>query len=80
MNEPEKNSSVIPEWIKVSKAPEIFGVGKTWIYAHMDINNGPIKTSLLQKRGMRQGVRLISVSSLREFIESGVGKREEIEA
>ena len=68
---------VEPEWIKVSEAKTFSGLGKTFIYANLDINGGKIRTSLLRKRNARQGVRLINLDSLRAFIEAGTGQKVE---
>lgn len=61
---------VKPEWIKVSDATRIFGIGRTRLYDL--IGRRVIKTALLRERGNLQGARLISYDSLAEYIEGFV--------
>lgn len=57
-----------PEFIRVDKATELFGIGRTKLYELM--GSGEIKAFSLRKRGQVKGTRLISYDSLVEFIEA----------
>lgn len=64
----EENKVVKPEFIRVDKAIQLFGIGRTKLYELMA--NGEVKAFTLRKRGQVKGTRLISYDSLVEFIES----------
>ncbi len=57
-----------PEFIRVEKAIELFGIGRTKLYELM--TSGEVKAFSLRKRGQIKGTRLISYDSLVEFIEN----------
>jgi hypothetical protein len=63
-----QNKNGKPEFIRVDKATELFGIGRTKLYELM--GSGAIKAFSLRKRGQVKGTRLISYDSLVEFIES----------
>ncbi len=68
-----------PEWLKVSEALDFARIGKTYLYSQLDFNGGPIRSTLIRKRNARQGIRLVNVDSLREFIAAGEGLKPEPE-
>jgi hypothetical protein len=73
-----KNNTTTPperEWIRISESLSFTALGKTYIYSQLDINDGPIVTSLIRKRNALQGVRLVNLDSLRAFMASGIGKQ-----
>jgi hypothetical protein len=68
MTEYELTKTVKPEYIRVDKATELFGIGRTKLYSLMA--EGKVKAFSLRKRGQVKGTRLISYDSLRDFIEN----------
>lgn len=56
------------EWLRVSEAMEFTGLSKPTLYSLF--NRGLVKTVSLRERGKQRGVRLVSVDSLRTFLES----------
>lgn len=64
----EETKAVKPEFIRVEKATELFGIGRTKLYSLMA--SGKVKAFSLRERGQIKGTRLISFDSLKEFIES----------
>ncbi|MCE9616484.1 MAG: hypothetical protein K8T26_19595 [Lentisphaerae bacterium] len=48
----------------------IFGLSRPWYYAA--IKSGAIRSSCLRRPGALTGVRLVSVASVREYIEAHV--------
>ena len=68
------------EWVRVQDACAHSSIGRTTLYANLDINGGAIVTSLIRRKGARKGIRLINLESLRDFIELGIGETgEEVE-
>lgn len=62
------------EWIRINESLSFTGLGKTYLYSQLDINDGPIVTSLIRKRNALQGVRIVNLESLRAFLASGIGQ------
>lgn len=58
------------EFIKVNGALQLSGLGRTLLFGYL--KTGEIKSVLLRKRGARTGVRLVSVQSLREFLNNAL--------
>ena len=56
------------EWLRVKEVTAYCGISKPALYDLM--NRGLIRNTSLKSRGQIKGTRLISVSSLREFLES----------
>ena len=67
MNAIEQTPDVKPEFIRVDKATELFGIGRTKLYSLM--SSGKVKAFTLRERGQIKGTRLISYDSLKAFIE-----------
>ena len=57
-----------PEWLRVSEACHLARVSKPVLYGW--INEGLIKSFSNRARGQIKGTRLISIDSLRAFLES----------
>ncbi len=68
MNEDSSNQTGKPEFVRVDKAVQLFGIGRTKLYELMSA--GKIEAYTLRERGQIKGTRLISYDSLVEFIES----------
>jgi hypothetical protein len=60
--------------MRIAESLAFTGLGKTYLYSQLDINDGPIVTSLIRKRNALQGVRLVNIDSLRAFMASGIGQ------
>lgn len=58
------------DWLRISEASEMFGLNRNIIYDL--INHQEIKSSLIKRRGSTRGVRLISRSSLNDYIETQI--------
>lgn len=59
-----------PEWITVTEATRLFGIGRSSLYELMA--EGRIKSASIRKRGSLRGRRLISFDSLAGFVEEHV--------
>ncbi len=57
-----------PEWIRVDSAIRWSSLSKPTIYRL--INEGKIKTACLKKRNQIRGTRLISIDSLKAYLNS----------
>lgn len=57
-----------PEWIRPKDVPRFFGLGRTATYTLLA--EGKVKSVSMRKRGQRHGARLISYSSLKDYLES----------
>jgi hypothetical protein len=57
-----------PEYLRPAAASRVFAIGRTKIYEL--IAEGKIASVSLRKRGQRRGSRLISYSSLKDFLDS----------
>jgi hypothetical protein len=68
-----------PEYLTVRESCHFSRMGSTSLYSYFDIAGGPIKTALIRKRGAKKGKRLVSVKSLRQFLENGVEPEADIE-
>lgn len=55
-----------PEFVRISNAVRMFGIGRTLLLAY--IKSGDIKSVFLRKRGAKAGLRLVSVDSARAFL------------
>jgi len=65
-----ETATIKPEWIRITQAKTIFGIGRTQLYAL--IADGKIKSASLKKRGCIRGTRLVSYDSLAAYIESKI--------
>lgn len=57
-----------PEYIRLKDVPRLFGLGRTTAYELIASNK--IRTVSLRKPGQRHGTRLISYSSLKDYLAS----------
>ena len=57
-----------PEWWRPAQAAKYCGVSRSLI--HQWMNDGLIRNVQLRKRGQIKATRLVSVDSLRHFLES----------
>ena len=55
-----------PEWLRIPKAIQTFGIGRTKLYEL--INSKAIKSASIRKRGQIKGTRLISFDSLNDYL------------
>lgn len=62
--------TLAPEWLTVPQACAFSHMGRTSLYSYLDINGGVIKTACIRRRNTIKGKRLVSIDSLRAFIES----------
>ena len=62
------NQTFKPEFIRISAAIKIFGIGRTKLYEL--ISKGKIKSVNMKSRGAIRGTRLISYDSLLDFLNS----------
>ena len=61
-------ASLDPEFLPIASACKFSGLGRTALY--LEIRAGKIKSISLRKKGTARGRRLVSVSSLREYLAS----------
>ena len=66
--ESQCSPSIEPEWVRVSEACAFARISKPVLYGWL--NRGLIKNFSARERGQIKGTRLISLSSLREFLNS----------
>jgi hypothetical protein len=59
---------VEPEWLRISDAIRVCGIGRSTLYAL--IKSGEVKSASLRKRNRTRGIRLINRDSLNAYIES----------
>jgi hypothetical protein len=59
---------VKPEWLRISDACRVSGLGRSLLYQHLKA--GRIKSVCLRQRNKVRGIRLVNTDSLRSFIES----------
>ena len=64
----EPGAAGSPEFIRVADARRMFGLART--YCYQLIKEGKIRSACIRKRGAKTGVRLLDVSSVREFLRS----------
>lgn len=57
-----------PQFIRVADATRYCGLSRSLLYEHL--SKGDIESKLLRKPGHKRGIRLISVLSLDQFLES----------
>ena len=60
------------QFVRVPVACQLSGLGQTLLTEYFDFKGGPITTALIRKKGAARGVRLVSVTSLNEFLHSHV--------
>jgi hypothetical protein len=70
---PGRCTGLMPEFVRPADAVCLFGVGKSTLADW--IARGFIRSHLVRREGNKSGLRLISTSSLRKFIE-GHGAKE----
>jgi hypothetical protein len=56
------------EWLRINDVRAVFGLARTTVYNLID--EGKVKSVCLCREGASKGVRLVSVASLRAYIES----------
>jgi hypothetical protein len=61
-------ASLDPEFLPITSACKFSGLGRTALY--LEIRAGKIKSISLRKKGTARGRRLVSVSSLRSYLNS----------
>jgi excisionase family DNA binding protein len=61
-------STIAPEYLRVKEATKFSGLSRAKLYEAL--TDGRIKSYSVRDPGKTRGTRLISASSLREFIES----------
>ena len=59
-----------PEFVRVEPATKMFGPCRGWFYK--GIRKGWFKSVLLRQAGAKNGIRLLHVASVREFINTQV--------
>jgi len=64
-------NGVLPEFGRVKDVQDLFGVKRGLAYRWM--NQGKIKSVLIREPGNIQGVRLIHLASVRDYITSQMG-------
>jgi len=57
-----------PEWVRIPDAMKFSGIGRSRLYEL--IESGKIRSVCLRKREKLRGIRLVSIRSLRDFIDS----------
>jgi hypothetical protein len=67
-------SSVMPEFGRVADVQRLFGVRRGILYRW--IQDGRVKSVLIRERGNKQGIRLIHLASVRDFILSQMEEKE----
>ena len=75
MGERIKSMTTMPyvqhlEWIRPNDVRAIFGIGRSTLYKLMD--SGEIVCAPIHDKGKRQGIRLVSVESIRAYITSRI--------
>lgn len=58
------------EWARIPASLAIASVSRSTLYANFDISGGAIKTASIRKRGATRGIRMVNVSSLRDWLNS----------
>ena len=61
-------NQTMPEWGRVNDVQKMFGVKRGILYRW--INEGKVKSVLIREPGNIQGVRLIHLASVRDYINS----------
>ena len=64
----DNTNFIQPEFIRVKGVEKMFGIKAGTVYQL--IRNGMIDSKLLRNRGTIRGIRLISVDSVRDYINS----------
>jgi len=57
-----------PEWVRIPDAMKFSGIGRSRLYEL--IESEKIRSVCLRKREKLRGIRLVSIRSLRDFIDS----------
>lgn len=67
--EPTKTKATLtdPVYLRVSKAVELFGIGRTTLYSL--ISSRKIKSVLLKSKGRTSGIRLVCFESLKAYLD-----------
>ena len=68
MSKTNTNNELKPEWIRVSKATELFGIGRSKLFVLIAQNK--IKSASLAEGGQSRATRLISYDSLNDYLEN----------
>ena len=64
------DESQSPVYIRVSKAVELFGIGRTTLYSL--ISSKQIKSVLLRAKGSKTGIRLVNFNSLKKYLDDQI--------
>lgn len=62
--------SISPEWLRLPDAVKFSGLSRSILYQNFDYTGGKIVTRCIRQRNKIRGIRLVSVDSLRAFIET----------
>ena len=60
------NAALKPEWMRLPTAVVYSGIGRSSLYALIGENH--IRSAVVKKRGNIMGIRLVSVSSLDDYL------------
>jgi len=63
-----KENPLPPEYLRPKQASEVFQIGRSKIYEL--IRSGSITSISLREKGQKKATRLISVASLRDYLEA----------
>lgn len=63
---PSADTSVEPEWGRVSYISKRFQIGRTHVFRNIRLGNW--KTVLLRDKGKKSGIRLVYIPSVREHL------------
>lgn len=62
------NAALKPEWMRLPAAVAYSGIGRSSLYALIGENR--IRSAVVKKRGNIMGIRLVSVSSLDDYLNN----------
>jgi hypothetical protein len=60
---------VHPQALSPKDAARYLGISKGLLYEYLDLNGGPIRSTLLTRRGFLRGRRIVFVESLNDFLK-----------
>ena len=64
----------LPEWGRCADVKRVFGIGRATIYTLL--RAGKIRGCVLRARGEKSGMRLISMESVRHYIQAEMARSE----
>jgi hypothetical protein len=59
-----------PEWLRIARIPAIYGLSRSHIW--LKIQDGTLQSIHVRAPGATRGVRLVKVSSVKEYLNSFV--------